>query len=129
MNVLNQTIKIEGTISTPYIVLDYNEGEFLFEGRCMPENIHEFFETIMKWFEAFSENPRPGSVFKFKLDYFNTASSKIIIKILKIIKDIDDDSIYVEWHYKDYDEDVKEVGEDFVDIVGPGVIKLIKTAE
>jgi len=121
---INEPINREGSHSSPKIILDYQKQDFQFSGRCMPENIHEFFKPIVDWFEEFAKNPKPNSVFSFTLDYFNTASSKIIIRILKIIKDINDPTIYVEWNYKEYDEDVKEVGEDFIDIVGSDVIKL-----
>jgi hypothetical protein len=126
---LDQPIVIEGSLSSPTIVLDYKNGKFEFSGRCMPENIHEFFSPILDWIEAFSKQPKPNSVFHFSLDYFNTASSKIIVRILKTLKEINDPSIYAQWNYKEYDEDVKEVGEDFVDIVGKEVIKLNQVDE
>jgi hypothetical protein len=126
---LDKPIRIESSLSSPKIVLDYENREFEFSGRCMPENIHEFFSPILDWFEAFSKHPKSDCVFRFSLDYFNTASSKIIIRILKVLKDINDPSVYVQWNYKVYDEDVKEVGEDFIDIVGGEVIRLNETED
>lgn len=121
---LNEPLEIKGSLSSPKIILDYDRQVFEFSGRCMPENIHEFFRPIVKWFEEFAKKPKSNSVFKFTLDYFNTASSKIFVRILKILRDINDPSIYVEWNYKVYDEDVREVGEDFIEIVGNKVIRL-----
>lgn len=126
---LNEPIKVEGSLSSPRIILDYDNQVFEFSGRCMPENIHEFFRPIITWFEEFGRNPKPNSVFRFTLDYFNTASSKIFVKMLKILRDIDDPTIYAEWNYKVYDEDVREVGEDLIDIVGDRVIRLKENKE
>ena len=53
--------------------------------------------------------------FHFKLEYFNTASSKLILDILSKLEEIDGTS--VTWFFHEDDEDMEEAGEEFSDLV------------
>jgi hypothetical protein len=59
-------------------------------------------------------------VWKFKLEYFNTASSKIILDILMKLEEINEKgtNVIVQWHYDQKDNDMMEAGEEYKDLVG-----------
>ena len=51
--------------------------------------------------------------------HFNTSSSKCLFDIFKHIKKLETKGVTIEvnWHYDEFDEDMREVGEDYADIL------------
>lgn len=111
MKVLN----LEGTEDTPKIVLDKDGGLFEISGRSLPEDSAEFFNPVLDWLEEYKGSSNPETVFNFKLEYFNTASSKLILDILSKLEGID--GAKVVWYFHEDDEDMEEAGEEFDDLV------------
>ncbi|MEA3450753.1 MAG: DUF1987 domain-containing protein [Bacteroidota bacterium] len=116
-----QPIKIQGTDDTPKVILDPNPNDPIFEisGRSLPEDVVAFYEPILEWFDDYAQSPLDKTVFDFKLEYFNTASSKLLLDVLLKLEDMFDDEndILVRWHYPEDDEDMEEAGEEYADIV------------
>lgn len=114
-----QAIKIKGSDDTPNVILDKDNGIFEISGRSLPEDVAAFYEPILEWLEDYSESPLDKTIFNFKLEYFNTASSKLLLDVLLKLEDMFDDGkdILVRWHYPDDDEDMEEAGEEYADIV------------
>ena len=114
-----QAIKIKGSDDTPNVILDKDNGIFEISGRSLPEDVAAFYEPILEWLEDYAESPLDKTVFNFKLEYFNTASSKLLLDVLLKLEDMFDDGkeIMVRWHYPDDDEDMEEAGEEYADIV------------
>ena len=116
-----QVIKIQGTDDTPQVILDATPEAPHMEiiGRSLPEDVVAFYDPILEWLEEYAENPLPKTVFNFKLEYFNTASSKLLLDILLKLEDMHDDGndVLVRWHFPDDDEDMEEAGEEYADIV------------
>jgi hypothetical protein len=114
-----QAIKIKGSDDTPNVILDKDNGVFEISGRSLPEDVAAFYEPILEWLEEYADNPLDKTIFNFKLEYFNTASSKLLLDVLLKLEDMFDDGkdIMVRWHYPDDDEDMEEAGEEYADIV------------
>jgi len=114
-----QAIKIKGTDDTPNVILDKDNGIFEISGRSLPEDVAAFYEPILAWLDEYAEDPLDKTVFNFKLEYFNTASSKLLLDVLLKLEDMYDDGkdVMVRWHYPDDDEDMEEAGEEYADIV------------
>ncbi|MCF6241175.1 MAG: DUF1987 domain-containing protein [Bacteroidales bacterium] len=114
-----QAIKIKGTDDTPNVILDKDNGIFEISGRSLPEDVAAFYEPILEWLDEYAEDPLDKTVFNFKLEYFNTASSKLLLDVLLKLEDMYDDGkdVMVRWHYPDDDEDMEEAGEEYADIV------------
>lgn len=108
-------INYESTEDTPKIILDRNNGIFEISGRSLPEDAAEFYEPILEWLGEYGSNPNPETVFIFKLEYFNTASSKLILDILSKIENIPNTTIM--WYFHEDDEDMEEAGTEFSDLV------------
>jgi SiaC family regulatory phosphoprotein len=122
-------LNIPAKEKSPKVILDPEKKIFEMEGNSRPENVREFYypiiDTLRKYFEKVvdkgdleSYNETPFN-FTFKLDYFNSASAKFISDILVIIKDFIDEKliIKVNWYFEDGDDDMKEVGEDFSEMI------------
>ncbi len=109
---------LRGTSETPEVILNKDKGYIKFSGRSLPEDAKSFYKKIQDWISSYAEKPKKGTKIIFVFEYFNTASSKMILEILDIIKIIEskDEKLTIEWHYLEDDEDMLEAGEDFADI-------------
>ncbi|MCU4175893.1 DUF1987 domain-containing protein [Carboxylicivirga sp. N1Y90] len=114
-----ELINIKGTDDTPNVILDKDNGQFEISGRSLPEDVNMFYEPILEWIDGYSESPNDKTVFNFKLEYFNTASSKIILDILLKFEEIveNGNDVLINWHYHEEEEDMLEAGEEYADIV------------
>lgn len=119
-----EVIKIEAGKRTPFVHLDYENKIMKMNGRSMPEDAVGFYQPIIDWFKEYSQNPIEGAVFEVFLEYFNTASSKNILELFKLIKDTGNGNL-IHWHYDVEDEDMLEAGEDFIFIIGD-IIRLVE---
>ena len=110
-------INLEGTEDTPKIILDATNNIFEISGRSLPEDCAQFYKPILEWLDTFS--PTEKMNFEFKLDYFNTASSKLILDILNRLEKykIKGKEVVISWYYTEDDEDMQEAGEEFSELV------------
>lgn len=115
-----ETLNIAGTEDTPTIVLNNESGEFTISGRSLPEDVTSFYKPVLDWLEEFSGNPKDGAKFIFKLEYFNTASSKILLDVFMKLEEISEESgksFSIIWNYQESDSDMQEAGEEYADLV------------
>lgn len=114
------SVLIEGTTETPEINLNAKNGEISFAGRSLPENPKIFYDPIKTWLAGYSENPAETTHVSFVFDYFNTASSKLIMEIIDIIRIVEskNGNLKIDWYYQEDDEDMMEAGEDFESVTG-----------
>jgi hypothetical protein len=114
-----ETIKIQGTEDTPKVILDKEKEVMEISGRSLPEDVASFYESILTWLDEYAQNPNPKTIFNFKLVYFNTASSKLLLDILMKLEEIHEagNNVIIRWHYPEDDEDMQEAGEEYADIV------------
>ncbi len=114
-----EVIKIMGTDETPTVMLDAANNLFEISGRSLPEDVSSFYAPIIIWMEKYNQSPNPKTIFNFKLVYFNTASSKVLLDILMKLEELNKGGkeVLVHWHYSEDDEDMKEAGEEYADIV------------
>lgn len=110
-----EIINLEGTEDTPKILLDKGNGIFEISGRSLPEDSAEFYQPVLEWIETYKQDANAETLFTFKLEYFNTASSKLILDVLSALEDIEGTSIH--WYFHEDDEDMEEAGEEFSELV------------
>src|SRR5689334_4975933 len=107
MKILN----IEETTDTPKIIFDKGQGIFEISGRSLPEDSADFFLPVLDWISDYKKEPNDATNFVVKLEYLNTASSKFMLDILTLLKDIN--NVKVTWYYVKDDEDMEEAGREF----------------
>jgi len=114
-----EVINIKGTDDTPNVILDKDKGHFEISGRSLPEDVNMFYTPILDWIDGYAESPNDTTEFVFKLEYFNTASSKVILDILLKFEEIveNGNKVVIKWHYHEEEEDMLEAGEEYADIV------------
>ncbi|MBI2259113.1 MAG: DUF1987 domain-containing protein [Flavobacteriia bacterium] len=108
----------EATLQTPLISFKTN-GEMEIKGRAIPDNPEPFWSDALVWFDKYSENPCPHTIFRIDLEYFNISSSKRILFLLYKLNEIVEQGLEakVEWYYRKADEEMYEVGQDYAFMV------------
>lgn len=108
---------VEQTPKTPLVDLNQFNGELLLSGRSIPENAAKTYEPIFEWVTEYVNNPKPTTNLRLNLEYFNTASSIWLVKVLRAMAQISDpDNVLIIHLYlslEDYDDiqqfdDIKE---------------------
>ncbi len=114
-----EVINIKGTDDTPNVILDKSSGQFELSGRSLPEDVSSFYEVVLNWIHEYAADPLDRTEFNIKLEYFNTASSKVILDILLKFEEIVENGkeVVVKWFYHEDEEDMLEAGEEYSDIV------------
>jgi hypothetical protein len=114
-----ETLELQAKNNTPYINFDATTGIMVMKGRSTPENSVEYYEPITNWVLNYIQSPAENTIIKVQFEYFNTSSSKCILDVLKKFAEIHKagKSAKVEWYFEEDDEDMKEAGEDYGDIV------------
>lgn len=113
-----EELKIAGTKACPGLSLNPN-GIIKIEGRSIHENITDFFKPAEAWIKEYVENPAEVTCLDINLEYFNSASAKILIRIIQKISfvQLKHKKLIVNWYYEDGDEDILERGEYFSSLV------------
>jgi hypothetical protein len=115
-----EKIEIAGTEDTPGIILDAENRLISITGRSLPEDVSVFYKPVFDWLNELKQNKKGDMVVEIKLEYFNTASSKILLDIFMTLEEICDltqEKASVKWHYDLKDEDMLEAGEEYKEIV------------
>ena len=113
------TLIIKQQDNTIGVVLDKEKKIFSFEGRSLPENTVKFFEPVIKWIEAYKNNPADETYINMNFIYFNTSSAKMILEVLELFDEIKKTGkdVKIIWHYMEGDYDIREAGEEYESMV------------
>ena len=103
------------TDDTPEIILDKTNGIFEISGRSLPEDSIEFFLPVFQWLAQYKSEPNAITEFVFKLEYANTASSKMIQDVLTALEKIR--GVTIIWYHFEEDEDMEDMGHEFSELV------------
>jgi len=76
---------LDPTNKTPEIDLNQFTGELILAGRSIPENAAKLYENLLMWVTQYSLNPRQTTNLRLNLEYFNTASTIWIAKMIKAL--------------------------------------------
>ncbi len=118
---------IPETDFTPGIRFLPDSGQFEIYGVSRPEDVSGFYEDTLQWLARYEESvlksgnryELPELNISFRLSYFNSASSKYMIQMLRHIKNLITGGIDVkiDWYYGEGDEKMQEDGEDIAEAV------------
>jgi hypothetical protein len=119
---------IEETEFTPEILFNIDSKRFLLKGVSRPEDVFKFYLPAVNWLKEFEQNiilhtdakyNIPFINLEFDLSYFNSASSKMLLQILEVIKHIQNKGIEIriDWYYDKNDEQMYDDGMDLSESV------------
>jgi hypothetical protein len=127
-----KNIYIEPTNKTPQIDLNHFTGELILSGRSIPENAADLYDQVLKWVTQYSKDPRHTTNLRLNLEYFNTASSIWLAKIVKVLCSIKEPEatliIHLYFNIEEFDsmevEDLKDALSPVIDMIGTPAVSL-----
>ena len=115
-----QKLILKETDNTPTVILDPEQGLFEFSGSSHPENPAKFFDPIILWIEEYAKHPNTLTTVHFKLDYFNSSTTKYWLNVIwgfeNILKTHDNYQVVCKWFYKEEDLDALASGERYAQL-------------
>lgn len=98
--------------------MDKNAGIFEFSGKFLPQKTKEFYAPIVEFIEDYLKSPNQKTILTFRMDYFNTASSKKILDLMMMFESLSKQAmVEVCWYYQKDDSDIKEAGIGYSELV------------
>lgn len=124
-----KSLKIEPTENSPKVYFILENNFFEISGESRPENVRKFYEPIMNWLDElvnflssskFMSTDKRPLTFNFKFEYFNSPSAKLIVEMLKKIKEPYSKGVQVKinWYYEEDNDEMRRTGEEFSKIIG-----------
>ena len=111
-------LRFSPTKNTPEIILN-SEGVIKIKGRSIHENVTDFFAPVEDWISGYILSPAEVTYVDLNLEYFNSASAKVLIHLLQKITyvSLKHKKYIFNWYYEDGDEDILERGEYFSSVL------------
>lgn len=121
-----ENILVEGTGKSPHIDFNRFTGDLILSGRSIPENAAKVYEPLFDWIKEYITAPRPTTNLRLNLEYFNTATSIWLAKLVSLLCKIDrkDHTIFIHLYFdiEDFDDleddDLKDLISSLLDNVG-----------
>jgi hypothetical protein len=121
-----ESIYKKATKQTPKFHFNCN-GQLIMEGRSFPEDVNSVYNPLIEWVKNMDAEMVTCNI---DLEYINSASSKKIIELLKIIDKNDHvKNFIINWHYEEGDDDCHETGQIYEDILSKARFTFIEYAE
>jgi len=121
---------IEQSDKTPLIDLNNMSGELILAGKSIPINAPRIFEPILEWVNEYVKNPRQTTNLRLNLEYFNTASSIWIAKIVKALTSINKPEcvliLHIYFPVEDFDDidDIKDDLSPVIDVISNATVSV-----
>jgi hypothetical protein len=110
---------LEPTDKTPQIDFNQLTGDLILSGKSIPENAAKIYEPLLTWTQNYIKNACTTTNFRINLEYFNTATSIWISKIIKALCGIEDQErvlfIHLYFNIEDFNS-IDDVEDDIVQI-------------
>ncbi len=110
----------KGNHKIPDVSFNPETGVFELKGSSIPENSGAVYEPIIEFLKEYKEQPKETTTFNVALSYFNTSSSKWILNILRLLKEIitkKKSEVVINWYYEPEDEEMLEAANDYHSIL------------
>jgi hypothetical protein len=113
-----ENLIISGTNKTPAVFFSSN-GNLHIQGRSIPEDPSGFYDRLYLWIYEYCQHPASQTNLDLNIEYFNSASSKLLLVLLRELARINVDGyeVRINWHYERGDEDILERGEYYQNIL------------
>jgi hypothetical protein len=114
-----EPIILEQTDRLPGVILNKAAGKFELKGTSFPEDSRVFYNPILDWLAKYEQNPNDFTLFIFKMEYFNSSSSLMILEILHSLDRIFETGkkVKVYWFYLEPDIDMLDAGKEYATMV------------
>ncbi len=110
-----ENLVLERTSNTPAVFFDPHKGMLRIEGRSIPENPGEFYDSLLTWIQEYFKAPAESTEVNLNLEYVNSGSSKFLLSIFKFIREQykKGHKVVFNWYYEEDDEAILGLGEHY----------------
>lgn len=117
-------LTIKATEDTPELIFDKDNSIFLISGRSLPEDAQKFYKEALEWMSKYIKSPNKETTIVLFLEYFNSSSARLIVKILIELETLSqkDNSVKIIWKYAENDDVMKERGEEIKNVVNIPIV-------
>lgn len=118
---------VHGVYKSPEVRMDAQTGLCEITGDSYIEDTWGFYQPIIDWIAQYTHRIGNTLDITFKINYYNTSSSRVFQDILKVIKDysLQQPNIKITWYYDPDDDSTLEDGEDFKRYLGLDMMELV----
>jgi len=108
----------EGNNTKPEVNFSAETGILIIKGKSLLEYAENLFEPMNNWVEEYSKiNNNKKTTIEIALEYFNSSTSKALIRFLILAKEkLSNNKIEVNFYYDD--ESILDYGHDFAEVTG-----------
>jgi hypothetical protein len=109
---------IEGSKDKPSVKLDKESGTLYIGGASLPENVLEVYRPVNEWLDEYIKDPNPDTTIDFYFEYLNTASSRMIVRLLEKCLEMKSlcNSLVINWYYTSGDIDMSDFGHELIEL-------------
>ncbi len=115
-----EPLQIAATEESPGINFDKENGKFLIFGKSFPEEVKKFYNPVIYWLEEYIKEPNEESIFEFRFEYFNSATSTILLEIFYMLEQIitaKNKKVKIFWNYLEVDDDMLDTGQEYEEMI------------
>jgi hypothetical protein len=109
-----ETLIRNASFETPSIEMNAERGRIEMVGRSLPEDSATFYKPVLNWIDDYLQHPRPQTDIEIKLEYFNTATSMVLLKMFNKLQSLTE--VTVHWYHYPEDDDMLESGKEFEEL-------------
>lgn len=109
---------IAATNDSPEVEFKYSQHTLTMKGEAFPEDASKFYYPIIVGLDQYLKSTDGQQItFNFKLTYFNSASTKLLFTIFKLLDQsaCTNNKVTLNWHFDEEDDSIREFGEDITD--------------
>ncbi len=112
-----ENLIINPTKTTFGVCFNAEKGTLDISGTSYPDNAIEFFKPLLDWVKQYTENMDSALLIQFKVNYYNTSSSKYLFKMLEMVENYFTKGHEVEiiWHYYEGEEDMLDTWKELIE--------------
>jgi SiaC family regulatory phosphoprotein len=115
-----EPLQIAATEESPGINFDQENDKFLIFGKSFPEEVKKFYNPVFYWLEEYIKEPNEESIFEFRFEYFNSATSTILLEIFYMLEKIiteENKKVKIFWNYLEVDDDMLDKGQEYAEMI------------
>jgi hypothetical protein len=109
-----ETLIRNASFETPAIELNAGNGRIEFSGRSLPEDSATYYRPVLNWIDEYVNRPKEKTDVEIKLEYFNTATSMVLLKMFNKLQSLSEVTIH--WYHYPEDDDMLESGKEFEEL-------------
>lgn len=114
-------MEISSTASIPYYKSDYKKGIITLKGISIDDDVKDFYTSIINDLKINLSDYKKNIKMEVDLVYFNTRTSRYLMDIFNVFKDLIVKKGYkvsIDWYYEEDDSDMCDTATDYQSITG-----------